>query len=94
MKNVSNYIVVYDISSDKERGKVEKKLKSYGFRIQKSVFECKLKRTGVNEMIKTLEDLKIETGFVKVYRLLHSWKSTVIGKNPGKGIDEKCAYIV
>ena len=39
MKGIADYAVVYDISSDKEREKVDKLLKGYGFRIQKSVFE-------------------------------------------------------
>lgn len=34
------YIVSYDISDDKTRYRAAKVLKSYGYRVQKSVFEC------------------------------------------------------
>ena len=51
MRGVSDYAVVYDITSDTERGKVDKVLKGFGFRIQKSVFECRLNKRGRNELI-------------------------------------------
>ena len=75
MKGVSDYAVVYDISSDKERRRVEKILKGFGFRIQKSVFECRLNKKGKEELIKKLENLEIKTGFVKMYRLEQTQKS-------------------
>ncbi|WP_291321996.1 CRISPR-associated endonuclease Cas2 [Desulfonatronospira sp.] len=34
------YLVCYDIVDDKTRYKVAKVLKSYGYRVQKSAFEC------------------------------------------------------
>ncbi len=34
------YIVAFDISDDRIRYRVAKLLKSYGYRVQKSVFEC------------------------------------------------------
>lgn len=46
MRGIGDYAVVYDISSDKERAKVDRILKGFGFRIQKSVFECRLSRKG------------------------------------------------
>ena len=39
-------LVIYDITDDKKRLKIAKILKSYGYRIQKSAFEC-----NVNEKI-------------------------------------------
>ena len=35
MKGVADYAVVYDITSDAERGKVDRVLKGFGFRVQK-----------------------------------------------------------
>lgn len=55
MRGVSDYAVVYDITSDTERGKVDKVLKGFGFCIQKSVFECRLNKRGRNELINRLE---------------------------------------
>ena len=36
------WIVAYDIRSDKRRRRVEKVLRGYGFRVQYSVFACKI----------------------------------------------------
>lgn len=44
MKGISDYTVVYDITAHRERRKVEKTLKDFGFRIQKSVFECRMNK--------------------------------------------------
>lgn len=94
MKGVSDFAVVYDISCNKERRRVGKILKGFGFRIQKSVFECRMNKRGKEELIDKLEKEKIKTGFVKLYRLEYSWKSCVIGKPEKKSIDDDSAYII
>ncbi|MBN1664016.1 MAG: CRISPR-associated endonuclease Cas2 [Deltaproteobacteria bacterium] len=94
MKGISDYAVVYDITSDKERGKVDKVLKGFGFRIQKSVFECRMNKRTKEELIENLDKLDVQTGFVKVYRLEYSSKNVIIGKKEGNDIDEGHAYIV
>lgn len=94
MRGVSDYAVVYDITSDTERGKVDKVLKGFGFRIQKSVFECRLNKRGRNELIDRLEKLQIKTGFIKVYRLEYSSKDTVIGQQKKADIDDGHAFII
>jgi len=94
MKGVANYAVVYDISCDTERTRVDKVLKGFGFRVQKSVFECRLDRKGKEQLIKELQNLTIETGFIKVYRLEYSSQGEVIGREKGKSIDEGPAFIV
>jgi CRISPR-associated protein Cas2 len=94
MKGVSDYAVVYDITANGERRKVEKVLKGFGFRIQKSVFECRMDRRSKEELIKKLEKLDLKTGFVKIYRLEYSWKNCVIGEEKKKNVDEGNAFIV
>ncbi len=94
MRGVSDYAVVYDITADTERGKVDKVLKGFGFRIQKSVFECRLNKRGRNELIDRLEKLHIKTGFIKVYRLEYSSKDTVIGQQKKADIDDGHAFII
>ena len=94
MKDVSDYTVIYDISSDRERNKIDELLKGFGFRVQKSVFECTLKKRGREELIAQLEKLDIQTGFVKIYRLEYSWKDCTIGAKKKKDIDDGYAYIV
>ena len=94
MKGIADYAVVYDISSDKERNKVDKLLKSFGFRIQKSVFECRLDKKGKSDLIEKLEGLDVQTGFIKVYKLEYQSKNDIIGKGKTEDFDEKSAYII
>ncbi len=94
MKGVSDYVVIYDISSNRERRWVDKCLKGYGFRVQKSVFECRLTRPMKKRMIEALEKLGIESGFIKIYRLEHSLNPPIIGDGGGPAIDDGPAFIV
>jgi CRISPR-associated protein Cas2 len=94
MKGVADYAVVYDIGSDSERRKIEKILKGYGFRIQKSVFECRLNRRLKSELLERLEGLDISTGFVKIYKQEYSWKDCIIGKPKKKSIDNDNAFVI
>jgi len=94
MKGISDYAVVYDITADRERRRIEKILKNYGFRIQKSVFECRMDKRTKEELIEKLEKLQVSTGFVKIYRMEYSWKSCVIGEQRKKNIDEGNAFVI
>ena len=90
----SDYAVVYDITSDTERTRVDKALKGFGFRVQKSVFECRLNKRGKEDLIEQLKKLNIETGFIKVYRLEYSSKEIVIGEKEKADIDNGNAFII
>lgn len=94
MKGVSDYVVVYDITDDGERRRVDKVLKGYGFRAQKSVFECRLSRKMKDDMVKDLRYLGIKTGNIKIYRLEHSLEPPVIGEGGTTMIDDGPAFIV
>jgi CRISPR-associated protein Cas2 len=94
MRGVGDYAVVYDISSDRERAKVDRVLKGFGFRVQKSVYECRLDRRGKKELIRKLEALQVRTGFIKIYQLEYQWKPAVIGKEQAPGPDEGPAFVV
>jgi CRISPR-associated protein Cas2 len=94
MKGVGDYAVVYDISSHKERCQVERVLKGFGFRVQKSVFECRLDQRGKIELIRQLEALQVRTGFIKIYQLEYQWKPLVIGREQKPGPDEGPAFVV
>ena len=94
MSRVSDYVVVYDISCDTERERVDKTLKGFGFRAQKSVFECKLDRKGRDQLKEQLRSLVIKTGFIKIYRLEYSLKNEVFGEKKGKNIDDGPAFII
>lgn len=94
MAKFADYALVYDISSDRERSKVDRLLKDFGFRVQKSVFECRLGRRDKEELLRRLEKLEIKTGFVKVYKLEYTYKSEEIGSIKAKDPDEGAAFIV
>lgn len=53
----NRYIVTYDISDDKRRTRVSKRLESYGDRLQYSVFSCDLNDRERVDLSSTLSDL-------------------------------------
>src|SRR5574341_137357 len=59
-----NFVVVaYDISDDKRRTALHKKLKAFGLAVQYSVFECLLNRDQIQQMKKTIqESIKTKAG--------------------------------
>lgn len=94
MKKCGDYVVVYDITCDKERQRVDKVLKGFGFRIQKSVFECRLDKRSKEELIEKLSAMTIKTGFIKIYRLEHSFKEHTLGEKKKKSLDNGHAFII
>jgi len=92
--NISDYAIVYDISCDKERRRVDKTLKGFGFRIQKSVFECRLTRRTREDLVERLDKLGVKTGFIKLYRLEYATKNESIGGLPHHSIDAGNAFII
>lgn len=92
-KRFQEFVVVYDISSNKERAKVDKVLKNYGFRIQKSVFECKLNEALRKKLLLELHELDIRTGFVKIYKLTDIIDAKTVGQKEGT-IDDGDAFII
>jgi CRISPR-associated protein Cas2 len=94
MKGIGDYAVVYDISSDKERRQIDKTLKGFGFRVQRSVFECRMSRGGRNELIAKLDKLCIKSGFIKLYKLDYTCKNLIIGAAAKKNPDEGHAFII
>lgn len=88
------FVVAYDISCDEERQRVERLLLGYGFRVQKSVFECRVTDRGLRDIRDNLEELQIKTGFVLLYRVAGNSKRFVVGAVKPDSFDEGYAYIV
>ena len=80
MKAAPEFAVVYDLSDDRERGRVSQLLLDYGFRAQKSVFECRLSRAGYRSLVAALQTLELKPGSVKMYRVYSGTASTVVGQ--------------
>lgn len=85
-------LIVYDISDNKERAKVDKVLHDYGFRVQKSVYECRLTRAAKKQLFNKLESLGIESGHVRCYVVM-SDKIHKIGDVPAD-IDDEYIYFI
>ena len=92
MKEQPLYAVVYDVSDDKERRHVDRILTGFGFRVQKSVFECRLGRGDKAQLTGKLSDLKLKTGTIKIYRVYAGVASVVIGQ-PTSSPDDEPAYL-
>lgn len=69
MHRAGNYLLIYDVSDDRERRAVEKVAAGFGFRVQKSAFECLLKRGQKERLKQRLEVLALTTGHVHLYRV-------------------------
>jgi CRISPR-associated protein Cas2 len=72
-------VVAYDISDDKRRTRLHKKLKAYGLAVQYSVFECLLNRDQIKQMKKMIQDhIKTTAGDrVRYYSLCESCRARI-----------------
>ena len=63
-------MVAYDISKPKRLRRVSKIMKSYGHRVQKSVFECELEHDMLKELVKEVNTIiNKREDKVQIYRL-------------------------
>ncbi len=65
----ATYVVIYDISNDRERAKVADLLEGYGLRVQESAFECRLRGPQRGRLVGALRSLGLESGHVALYRV-------------------------
>ena len=76
-------LAMYDIADPKRLKKVEKSMKYFGVRVQKSVFECSLKECLIEEMKRVVSKImNTEEDSFRIYPLLAQSreKQTIIGK--------------
>ncbi len=82
------YVVCYDIVDDTMRDKVARILKGYGYRVQKSVFECpELSEKKLLKLMDKIErQIDITQDSVRYYRqcmaCLKGYEQTGIGEEP------------
>lgn len=70
MSKKTFYVVVYDISDDKRRTRLHKRLQDYGSPVQYSVFECLVddkQFAGMEKMIK--RTIRSKDDHVRIYEL-------------------------
>jgi CRISPR-associated protein Cas2 len=87
------YAVAYDLSDDRERSRVDKVLKGWGHRAQKSVFLVLTSRYGLKQLRAELEVLKLESGTVLILRLQNDVDPVAVGQ-PFADPDAEIAYVV
>jgi len=69
-------VFAYDIPDNERRNMVAKLLEGYGFRVQKSVFECFLEEDRIKQVVKeVLEVLDESQDNLRVYRLCKACES-------------------
>ena len=72
------FLVVYDISSDKRRTKLHKRLKDFGTPVQYSVFECLLKPQDFGKMKSAVcKILKPRLDHVRYYFICDACQSKI-----------------
>jgi len=89
------YVVVFfDIADAKKYRLLVKTLKSYGSRIQKSVFEAQLSRRQIRDLLAKVEQLmSSETYYnpsdnVRVYKIAGNCEITIFGANESSFLEE------
>lgn len=79
-----NTVVVYDIVSNRRRGKLHKFLKELGIRSQKSVFECRLDSREVREIRTYCRDnLNLSVDAVRIYRVCSTCMAKAVIQGQG-----------
>lgn len=86
-------VVAYDISDDKRRNNIYKEMKSWGERVQYSVFECILKEEQIYRMIDRLKKkIDFKKDSIRVYFLDKEDKIEIIGE--GKPVEFDETYVI
>lgn len=75
-------LIIYDIVDNRRRYRFAKKMKGYGFRVQRSAFEAFITDTLYRKMLKEVTKIiDLETDSVRVYRLRDGSEVELIGRN-------------
>lgn len=90
-----SYVVCYDVTEDRERQAVARLLEGYGQRAQRSVFECRLTRAARGRLMRQLQELQLQTGFVYFYPLQPNSSRQEVGNCPTELFPEEAfAFVV
>jgi CRISPR-associated protein Cas2 len=87
MKEKYIVLIIYDISNDKQRRRVDKYLQKYGTRVQKSAFESIMTKNLYEEMIRGLKIILNEEDDIRIYKLYDYDNIKLFGSKPIKEDD-------
>jgi CRISPR-associated protein Cas2 len=91
----SAYVAVYDVSDDRERDRLATVLEGFGMRVQFSAFELRLTPATRQTLLRRVEDLRLKTGFVYLYRRGGSHDRAAVGEVPENSLgDDRHAFVV
>lgn len=63
-------VISYDIESDRKRARLAKKLRDFGPRVQKSVFEADVRDSELEKLRKVLSEVKLDEGdSIRLYKV-------------------------
>jgi CRISPR-associated protein Cas2 len=89
------YLVSYDISDDRRRTKLAKRLKDFGDRVHYSVFECLLDPANFNKMVTSIIGIVDEEhDSVRIYALCGNCEKAVEIIGTGELTEDKDIYVV
>ena len=94
MAKLLSYVVVYDVSEDRERTRTAKVLEGHGVRVQQSAFECLLTPAARRTLLRQLDGLKLQSGYVYLYRRAGGRDRLAAGCPPANPQDEANHAIV
>lgn len=88
-------LISYDISDDKKRTRLAKRLKDFGPRVQKSVFEADVKTKELKELKKVLAKVELDKeDSIRLYKLCRECKKNIRIWGSGDVTEDKEYYIV
>lgn len=87
-------LVTYDIGDPKRLRRVAKVMKDYGYRVQRSVFECLVDEHRLALMVAEIDnciDAQLDT--VRFYRLCNACQKTLLIRGQGTLSEDPDVYI-
>ena len=87
-------VISYDIEDDKKRTRLAKRLRDFGPRVQKSVFEADLHDDELQKLQNVLEEVEIEANdSIRLYRICANCAAEVKIWGHGKVTQDEDYYI-
>lgn len=73
-------LIIYDIVDNRRRNRLERFLRGYGFRVQKSTFEVILRKSKYVQLISKIGDYAASEDSIRVYKIMGKGKVLSFGK--------------
>lgn len=73
-------LIIYDITDNRRRRKLDKLLRSYGFRVQKSAFEAIIRKSTYKKLLSVIPDYATEEDSIRVYKIIGKGTVFTFGK--------------